>query len=168
MHNKLESALAILPSNPNTSELLGLLASQRSDSGEILDSAVIHLQRALALRPVSAYSWANLAEARYRRGEPGANMELPIARAVELGRAEPGVQQIIANYGLAVWDELTPQAQGQVDQMIGAGARRNPLEMLQISERRGRLGPVCKHLLGTQRTPDAKLAQICQSREITP
>jgi hypothetical protein len=168
VYDKLESARRILPSDPITSELLGLLASQRSDSAELLDAAVGHTLQALALRPVSAYTWANLVEARYRRGEPAANIELPIARAVQFGGAEPGVQRIIADYGLALWDELTPQAQGSVDQLIGAGARRNALEMLQISERRGRLGPVCKHLLGASRTPDAKLAQICQSRETKP
>jgi hypothetical protein len=168
VYDKLEAARAILPTDPITSELLGLLASQRSDSAEILDSSVDHMVRALSLRPVSAYTWANLVETRYRRGEPGANVELAIRRAAELGSSEPGVQRIIADYGLALWDELTPQAQGAVDQLVGAGARRNPLEMLQISERRGRLGPVCKHLLGASRIPDAKLVNICQSREITP
>ena len=168
VYDKLESARRILPSDPITSELLGLLSSQRSDSAELLDAGVEHTLRALQLRPVSAYTWANLVEARYRRGEPGTNAELAIARAAKLGASEPGVQRIVADYGLALWDELTPEAQGAVDRLIGAGARRNPLEMLQISERRGRLGPVCKHLLGTSRTPDAKLVQICQSREITP
>lgn len=168
VYERLQSARRILPGDPITSELLGLLSSQRSDSADLLESGVEHTVQALALRPVSAYTWANLVEARYRRGEPAANMELAIARAAELGGAEPGVQRIIADYGLALWDELTPHAQGAVDRLIGAGARRNPLEMLQISERRGRLGPVCKHLLGALRTPDAKLVQICQSREITP
>jgi hypothetical protein len=168
VYEKLEAARAIVPTDPITSELLGLLTSQRSDSAEMLDSSVDHMVHALALRPVSAYTWANLVEARYRRGEPGANVELAIRRAADLGASEPGVQRIIADYGLALWDELTPQAQGLVDQLVGAGARRNPLEMLQISERRGRLGPVCKHLLGAARTPDAKLVNICQSREIKP
>ena len=168
VYERLQAAQRILPGDPITSELLGLLASQRSDRADLLDAGVEYMVKALALRPVSGYTWANLVEARYRRGEPAANVELAIGRAGELGGAEPGVQRIIADYGLALWDELTPQAQGTVDQLIGAGTRRNPLEMLQISERRGRLGPVCKHLLGTQRTPDAKLVQICQSREITP
>jgi len=168
VNDRLVTAEAIHAGNPNTSELMGLLASQRNDSADELDSAVRHLSLALALRPGSAYTWANLVEARYRRGEPAANMELGFRRAASLGGAEPGVQRIVADYGLAVWDEVTPATQAAIDRLIAAGAKRNPLEMLQISERRGRLGPVCKHLLGASRTPDAKLAQVCQSWEITP
>src|SRR5262245_3278055 len=78
VHDKLEAARRIDPGDPTASELLGLLASQRSDNPDELDAAVDHLVRALARRPVSPYTWANLVEARYRRGEPGRNMELAI------------------------------------------------------------------------------------------
>jgi hypothetical protein len=46
---------------------------------------------------------------------------------------------------------------------VAAGFRRNPLEMLQISERRGRLDIACRHLEGNTRMPDARWAEMCQA-----
>lgn len=149
-------------------ELRGLLGSQRNDSADEAEKAISHFHRALELRPVSPYTWANLGEAQYRRGEPGRNMELAFSRASELGPSEPGVQRTVADYGLAVWDEISAPTQGAIDRLLGAGFRRNPLEMLLISERRGRLATACRHLDGLTRAPDPRLALRCQGREATP
>jgi hypothetical protein len=165
--DKLEKADRIRALGPTGSELMGLLASLRGDSPEQMTAAITYLTRALELRPASPYTWINFAEAQYRRGEPGRNLELAMGRSVQLGPAEPGVQRLVADYGLAVWDEVTPQTRAVVDRMVGAGMRRNPLEMLQISERRGRLDTACRHLAG-QRTPDPRWTKLCPDREITP
>ena len=167
MHEKLQEADRIRSAGATGAELLGLLMSPRTDSFEHMSAGIVHLSRALALRPGSPYTWANLAEAQYRRGEPGRNLELALGRAVQLGPAEPGVQRLVADYGLAVWDEVTPQTRAAIDRMLAAGTRRNPLEMLQISERRGRLDTACRHLVG-QRTPDPRWTKLCPDREITP
>jgi hypothetical protein len=162
---RLDRSAAIVPTNPTMHELRGLLGSMRADSAGEMTAGTAHIVRSLELRPVSPYAWANLAEAKYRLGEPAANLQLAIARAVALGPAEPGVQRTIANYGLAIWDEVDPSTQAAIDRLVGAGFRRNPLEMLRISERRGRLGVACRHLNSLARTPDARVVEKCQSRE---
>jgi len=162
VHARLAEAERIVPTDPTTHELLGLLSSMRSESAERLAQGVEHMVKALELRPSSPYTWAHLAEAKYRQGEPGRNLQLAFLRASELGPAEPGVQRIVANYGLAVWDEIDPPTRAAIDRLLAAGFRRNPLEMLQISERRGRLDVACRHLVGDPRTRESKWAQMCQ------
>jgi hypothetical protein len=51
--------------------------------------------------------------------------------------------------------------------MVAAGMKRNPLEMLQIAERRGRLAVACRHFAGSPRLSLPKWFQLCQSTEVT-
>jgi hypothetical protein len=167
VRERLDESRAMLPTNPTTRELRGLLGSMRPDNAAELSLGVDEMVAAVALRPVSPYSWAHLAEAQYRRGEPGRNLQYALNRAAELGAAEPGVQRLVVDYGLAVWDEIDPRTQASVDRLLAAGFRRNPLEMLHISERRGRLDTACRHLAGNARSPDPRLVTRCASREAT-
>jgi hypothetical protein len=100
-------------------------------------------------------------------GETGPAFEAAINHAVELGTFEPDVQGIVANYGLAVWSEVGPKTRASVEGTVAAAMKRNPLEMLQIAERRGRLDVACRHLSGSSRQADPKWSQLCQSMEAT-
>ena len=62
----------------------------------------------------------------------------------------------MAELGLAMWDEVRPRHAGAVMAAVGAAMRRNPLEMLQISERRGRLALACTHVPGDKRLRETK------------
>lgn len=167
VRDKLEAGILIRPNDPSTHELRGMLGSLRRDDTKQMDAGLAHLVRALELRPVSPYTWGNLVEARYLRGESGAGLEAALMRAAQLGPSEPGVQRVVADYGLAVWDELRPETRTQVDRIIASGMRRNPLEMLQISERRGRLDTACRHLAGSSRPVGPRHGRLCPW-EITP
>lgn len=167
VQERLVAAAQLHPLDPAHQELLGLLGSMQTDTPETVSQSVGYLVKALELRPVSPHTWARLAEARYRLGESGRSLELALERASQLGPAEPGVQQLVADYGLAVWGEITPAGQASVDRMVAAGIRRNPLEMLQISERRGRLDVACRHLAGSSRTAGPRRGSLCPW-EITP
>jgi hypothetical protein len=164
----LKEASQVRPDDPTPTELLGLLGMMRADDPHAISDSVDSLVKALHDRPVSAFTWANLAEARYRAGEPGRNLELALTRAVHLGPAEPAVQRLVADYGLAVWNEVTPATQDAIDRMVAAGMRRNPLEMLQISGRRGRLDSACRHLADSSRKAGPQVNQLCPSWELTP
>ena len=168
VRERLELAQHLSPSDPTTQELLGILYSGRRDSAEYLSNGVVHFTHALQMRPVSPYTWANLAEVKYNQGDTGAIFQLALGRAAELGPSEPEVQRMMADYGLAVWNEVALPTRQVIDRMVGAGLRRNPLEMLQISERRGRLAIACRHLVGISRAPDPKWYPLCQSTEATP
>jgi cytochrome c-type biogenesis protein CcmH/NrfG len=130
-------------------------------------AAIAHHTRDVERRPAWPHGWAALAEAQYRRGDLGPALEPALMRAVELGPAEPAVQVLVADYGLAVFDEVGRDAQAAIDRAVAAGMRRNPLEILRISERRGRLDRACRHL-GDRAKSDPHAARLCPDYEITP
>ena len=167
VHANLKAAESIHALNPRHHELLGIMGSLRTESPEQIPVGIGHLVKALELRPAAPYTWALLAEARYNHGEPGRNLELPLERASRLGPFEPGVQRQVADYGLAVWGEISPSSQAAVERMVASGSRRNPLEMLQISERRGRLDTACRHLTDSSRAVGPQRGTLCPW-EITP
>jgi hypothetical protein len=149
------------PSDPVPAELLGVLHLHRAGRAEFPELALEHFARALTLRPSSPYTWANVAEARYRLGMTSAPFEQILARTWELGPAEPEAQRLLAELGLAMWDEVTPATQQVVRAAIGAAMRRNPLETLQIAERRGRLSLACAHVRGNARLEESRWASAC-------
>jgi hypothetical protein len=167
VYDELQASARIVRSNPVTFELMGHMASRRTDSAEYMQESVVHFARALELRPLSPYTWASIAEAKYLQGDTKGLFEVAIGKAVELGPAEPGVQRLVTNYGLAAWEEVTESTRKNVDRMIGAGVRRSPPEMLTIAGRRGRLQTACRHLENYSRTADPKWLQLCQSTEAT-
>ena len=73
----------------------------------------------------------------------------------------------VALYGLAVWEEVAPETRDAIDHMMTNGMRRDPAQMLQIAQRRGRLDVACRHSPGLQRQTDSKWVQLCQSMEAT-
>jgi predicted Zn-dependent protease len=153
------------PKNPVVQEVLGLLAVRGADATMVEGEAAQRYSRSLALRPVSPNTWANLAEAKYLEGDTSAIFEHALVTASRLGPAEPQVQRLVAHYGLAVRDEVSSSTREAIDRMVAAGMRRNPLEMLQIAHRRGRLDAACRHLAGVPRGLDPKWSRVCQSTE---
>ena len=130
--------------------------------------ASVHFLKAIELRPTAPNAWANIAAVRYREGGTGAGFEAALVRAAQLGPYEPEVQGVVANYGLAVFNEVTPATRSAIEAMVAAGMKRKPLEMLQIADRRGRLEVACRHLAGPPRQTDSKVTQLCPSLEATP
>jgi predicted Zn-dependent protease len=160
MKADLDQAVSRAPKDPALQEMLGrvALAGPRQDGAT--DVAIMRFTNAARLRPTSPYSWANLAEALYRKGDTGPLFEQALQRAAETGPWEPEVQRSVANYGLAVWGEVSPQTRAAIDQMVANGMVRNAPEILQISARRGRLGVACAHLARSKPT-DPKWTRNC-------
>lgn len=163
----LERAKRWAPGNPYIYELQGLLDAGRLDAPEYLARSLVHFTHALELRPTSPYDWANIAAAEYRIGDTGAVFERAIVRAAALGPSEPSVQRTVADYGLAVWNDVQPGTRKAIEKAVANGMRRNPKEMLQIAERRGRLAVACRMLPTEPRTLDLKWSQLCQGTEST-
>ena len=166
MSERLTSARTRVPDDPSVQELLGLMAMRRRDA-EYAAEAAVHFRKALELRPGSAYTWANLASVTYRIGDTGREFETALIHAARLGPYEPEVQATVANFGLAVWPEASPELRSAVEQMVKAGMRRSPSEMLQIARRRGRLAIACRYVADSPRQNDSKWSQLCQSMEAT-
>jgi hypothetical protein len=155
------------PGDPTAHELLGLGLAAQSNDPQVLESARKELLAAIALRPGSGYTWANLAALKYRLGETDAVFEKALVNAMRLAPFELEVQRDVADYGLAMLDEVEPATRAAIEQAVAAGMRRNAPEMLQIAARRGRLGAACRHLDGEPRPTASKWTQLCQSMEAT-
>jgi hypothetical protein len=164
---RLDEAAIISEGDPGINELRGLLFLEAPDGRSKAESEKF-FQLAIKSRPTSPYSWAHLAEAFYLQGDTGQRFEFSITQAAALGPSEPEVQSLIADYGLAVFDEVSSATRAVIERQVAAGVRRKPLELLQISERRGRLDIACRHLVKGTRVPDPTWYKLCQSTEATP
>lgn len=154
----LERAVARAPADPELRELLALSATGKAQ--------VEQLEQALALRPTSGYAWANLAAAQYAVGDTGENFQAALDRASQLGPNEPAVQGLVALYGLAVLDDVRPQARAAIDRMVAAGMKSDPAAMLRIAQRRGRLDVACHHADASRLAGD--LSKLCNTRGAIP
>jgi hypothetical protein len=156
-----------VPKDPTANELLAIATIGSTNDPEQLIAARELLVNAIAQRPGSGYSWASLAAVKYRLGETDAMFESALVNAMKLAPYEPEVQRGIVDYGLAVIDEVKPEARTAIERALAAGMNRNAPEILQISARRGRLGAACRHLDGVPRPAASKWTQLCQSLEPT-
>lgn len=161
----LDAARAKAPGDPNIEELLGTLSLKRIDRPRFLEEALSHFRRAVDLRPTSPYSWADIVAADYRKGDVAGEIQAAIRNAARLGPAEPEVQRTVIDYGLALWDEESPQTRQAVETAITGAMKRDPAEALQIAERRGRLAVACRHLADAPRRADPEWGLLCRSRE---
>jgi hypothetical protein len=139
----LERASSLSRTDPVAPELLGVLHLSRAVSPDYAESALEYFRRALVMRPSSPYTWANVAEARYGMGMTAAPFEAVMLTAWRLGPAEPEVQRVMVDLGLALWGEGSPSLRDSVRAALAAAMRRKPVETLEIVARRGRLDLAC-------------------------
>jgi hypothetical protein len=152
----------LAPRSPIVSESLGVLHARRSSSREFLIYARDYFAHSLEARPTSPYTWANYAETKYLLGETGPAFEQALVNAAHLGPWEPEVQRLVADIGLAVHREVKPETRAVIASVVALGMRRNPLEILQISERRGRLDVACIHVTNNRRVTDPQWTERCR------
>jgi hypothetical protein len=163
----LARAAAHVPDDPFVRETLALVITRNSNEPSDFEEAQRHLVAAIAARPGSPYTWANLAVVKYRLGDTGPAFEKVLVNASNLGPYEPEVQQIVSDLGLAMYDEVSPATRSAIERMVAAGMKRNAAEILQIASRRGRLDTACRHLDGEPRPAASKWTQLCHSMEAT-
>jgi hypothetical protein len=161
----LQDAARVLPRDPTVEEMLGTLAERQRERPEYLDEALVHFTRAVALRPTSPYAWASVVRVKYLKGDTGPTFEAAVRRATQTGPEEIQVQLTVADYGLAVWDEVAPETRQAVEAMVTGAMKQYPAYILQVAERRGRLAIACRHIADAPRRTDAPWRKSCESRE---
>ena len=166
LQSELDRTALHAPDRAYVEELQGVIAARRRDDPSALASAKFHFLKALQSRPVSPYTWANVAHVDYELGQTGDEFEAALRQAARLGRFEAEVQNTVVNYGLAVREEVTPQTRAAIDQTVADAMRRNPLETLQIAARRGRLDVACRGIVDPGNEP-SKRYLLCQQWERT-
>ena len=114
--NDFQAGLRLNPDNSELNERLGLLyASRGFATAQIAElskanylRALEYYRRAAAGRPMSPFTWANIALVLHRLGQEPAAMWSAFDRAMDYGPNEPGVQAILADIGYAHHVELAP------------------------------------------------------------
>lgn len=165
---RLDGALARAPDLATAHELLARIALRRTDRPDAFERAAGHFGRAIAARPSSPYPWAGLAEAKYRAGDTGAGFEGALVHAARLGPSEPEVERAVEDLGLAAWDSLGAEGRQAVQRMMRNAMRRDPVEVLQIARRRGRLAVACAQRDAVPRRSSDKRMEPCTGGEAGP
>jgi len=163
-YDDVSKAVSQDPLNP---ELLTLMAKVQEwkvylDYGDVknnhyLISALKNYRKAAELRPAWPYSWSQISLVKYRMGEIDQELQQAIENATKTGPWEPGVQQIIAEVGLSVWEELDFAMREIIVRNIHRGITMQPILMLNILKKYGQLKMVCY-----EKNKQATVAQYCE------
>jgi hypothetical protein len=111
--------------------LPGISATER-DSHLALGIEQIHA--AIALRPVSAYSWATLLLLKRAQANYEAEFRHALERSVTLGPWETEVQPIVADVGLSAWVALPLAEQEMIRENFLRGMKRQPEVMIAVAQ----------------------------------
>lgn len=134
-------AKVISPGNPDHFEDAARLVAVRSAIVGItspeheaqLAYGISQIRRAIALRPLSPYSWATLLLLKRERAEYDAEFRHALERTVTLGPWEPEVQPIVADVGLSAWADLPEREQEMVRMNFMRGMKRQSQTMIAIA-----------------------------------
>jgi hypothetical protein len=99
-----------------------------------LNSGVAQIKAAIALRPVSSYSWATLLLLKRAQASFDAEFRHALERTVTLGPWEPDVQPIVADVGLSAWALLPIAEQEMVRENFVRGMKRQAEVMIAIAQ----------------------------------
>ena len=163
-YDDVSKAVSQDPLNP---DLLTLMAKVQEwkvylDYGDVennhyLTLALINYRKAAELRPAWPYAWSNISLVKYRMSEIDQELQQAIENATKTGPWEPGVQQITAEVGLGVWEELDFAMRKIIVQNIHRGITMQPILMLNILKKYGQLKMVCY-----EKNKQAIVTQYCE------
>jgi len=136
----LDVALRISPGNPNHYEDLARLDFVRSgmpgttvaERADRLRHGLKSIRQAIALRPVSPYSWGILLRLKSELGEFDAEFNRSLERTVTLGPWEPGLQAVVLDAALNAWDVLPKAERKMVRENYHRGLKRQANAMLDV------------------------------------
>ena len=139
--------------DPLNSELLTFLANVQEwkvyldandeENNHYLGLALKNYRKAAELRPAWPYTWTHISLVKYRMGEIDQELQQAIDNATKTGPWEPGVQKVIAEVGLGVWEELDVDMRETIVRNIHRGITMQPILMLDILKKYGQLRMVC-------------------------
>lgn len=122
-----------------------------------LRQALEYQREALARRPGSPYTWANVALLKARLAEADGEFESALRNAAMLGPWEPELQMAIADAGFRHWDALAPETRDALRANAARALRWQDAKLFDLARRTGRLDVLCA-APGVQRSP---LARAC-------
>jgi len=163
-YDSVSKAVSQDPLNP---ELLTLMANVQEwkiyldeddeENNHYLSLALKNYRKAAELRPAWPYTWSQISLVKYRMGKIDQELKQAIENATKTGPWEPGVQQIIAEVGLSVWEELDFAMRGIIVRNIDRGITMQPVPMMNILKKHGQLKMVCY-----QKKKDPVITEFCK------
>ena len=149
-YDDVSKAVSQDPLNP---ELLTLMANVQEwkvyldtddeENNHYLSLALKNYRKAAELRPAWPYTWTHISLVKYRMGEIDQELQQAIENATNTGPWEPGVQKVIAEVGLGVWEKLDVDVREIIVRNIHRGITLQPILMLDILKKYGQLKMVC-------------------------
>jgi len=148
---RLQTALALDPSNPQITENIAKVYELRAlarltvspVSAAFLEQSLTYLRRSAQLRPVSPYTWSNIALIKGRLGKLDDEYLAAIDHAARLGAWEPNVQMALADTGFRHWSRLPPKAQTTIRGALQRGLKRQDEKLFNLASTYGRLDVLC-------------------------
>lgn len=147
-----DAAQRLAPQNPNVLEALARLYIWAAISKPPRDQharadyeqALTYFRAAARRRPVSGYTWADIAQTKVKLAPPDREFEGALQHAAFLGPWEPEVQFGITRAGLAAWSQLDGSSREITREAAARGLKRHAEETLTIAYYRGRLAVLCE------------------------
>lgn len=108
-----------------------------------LEQSAAHLRGALAARPGSSYTWANMALVKLRLAQFDGEFQAAFENAWRLGPWEPEVQLALAQIAFRAAGRLGEGARLAARGAIANAARRYPKELFELARRHGGIPMLC-------------------------
>jgi len=163
-YDSVSKAVSQEPLNPelltimaNVQEWKTYLDEDDEENNHYLGLALKNYRKAAELRPAWPYTWSQISLVKYRMGKIDQELKQAIENATKTGPWEPGVQQIIAEVGLSVWEELDFAMRGIIVRNIDRGITMQPDLMMNILKKHGQLKMVCY-----QKKKDPVITEFCK------
>lgn len=129
---QLELARFLASDDPRNHEDIARLSLVRAGLPDVtlaekksqLQLGMSEIRIAIALRPVSPYSWTILLLIKRELGEFDAEFRHALHRSVELGPWEPDLLTTLADVGLSAWTEMPAAEQALIQQVFVRGLER--------------------------------------------
>ncbi len=137
---QLEIALFFAGENPGPHEDIAYLSLMRAALPDIspdekkaqLQIGMSGLRTAIAVRPVSPYSWTLMLFVKRELGEFDAEFFHALRRSVELGPWEPELLESLADVGLSDWNEMPAAEQTLIRQVFVRGMKSQNRQVFDI------------------------------------
>lgn len=148
---ELQGALRFFPDHPDylelSGQLLALQAAQPGVAGEertaLLNAAADRFRRAIQVRPLWPYGWANLLLVKSELGAVDAEFARALERAAALGPWEREVQMRVLSVSFRHWDALQPAQQQRAREILDAAYSVQPGAVLRQVGAYGRADLMC-------------------------
>ena len=150
---QLQWAINLEPANPDLLELISRAYYLHSNFDIGIKFQLTSLQQALNYnlqairqRPVSAYTWANIALLKSQLQQYDAQFETAIKQAIILGKWEPLVQHLVIEAGLTAWYQLPQSTRWLVLAAIERGIFLQPQLIKALINKYQRIYTLCAYL----------------------